>query len=380
MGNNRFSKIKSRLSFKPQPTSNVSLPLPASPYPTDRHSAAHQHYQKAIRAIRDYTPSSKEELAFSQGDFFYVLRDYGPCYFEACNPVTGVRGLVPVDYVEVLERGQRRKHSSVRASTDNTAVPKTRSGSSPLLLAVVKYDFRAEYPQELGVSAGEHLVIIDVVNNEWLAAKPIGRLGGPGIVPASYVEIRDLHTGSPIPNALSLLLKTKRKVEQNHPARNTTPAVTELPGDEEFEIPEYSEMNEDGKWNPDEIGGIDSLIESLRVMAEPSVPLPSQPYQHSPPRKQRQPTSSSTVSSLSFSSSTSGGSSFASSSPPHPSQFYPVPNSIAKQGDMQTLVLVPVFSPNVWDDLMNKILLSPDIRRIEPFYPGGNENGWGLHS
>ena len=32
-------------------------------------------------------------------------------------------------------------------------------------------------------------------------AKPIGRLGGPGLIPVSYVEIRDTLTGQPVPDA-----------------------------------------------------------------------------------------------------------------------------------------------------------------------------------
>jgi len=37
-----------------------------------------------------------QELSFQKGDFFYVLKDVESSpWFEAHNPVTGARGLVP---------------------------------------------------------------------------------------------------------------------------------------------------------------------------------------------------------------------------------------------------------------------------------------------
>lgn len=32
-------------------------------------------------------------------------------------------------------------------------------------------------------------------NQEWFVAKPIGRLGGPGLIPVSYVLILNMATG-----------------------------------------------------------------------------------------------------------------------------------------------------------------------------------------
>src|SRR5271167_4981646 len=59
--------------------------------------------KKVIRAIRDYVPQSSRELAFSRGDFFHVIgAENDRNWYEACNPATNMRGLVPVDYFEVL--------------------------------------------------------------------------------------------------------------------------------------------------------------------------------------------------------------------------------------------------------------------------------------
>lgn len=57
------------------------------------------------------------------------------------------------------------------------------------------YDFKAERPDELEATAGEAIVVIAQSNHEWFVAKPIGRLGGPGLIPVSFVQVRDAQTG-----------------------------------------------------------------------------------------------------------------------------------------------------------------------------------------
>jgi hypothetical protein len=62
------------------------------------------------------------------------------------------------------------------------------------------YDFKAERADEFNAQAGEAIIIIAQSNPEWLVAKPIGRLGHPGLIPVSFVEIRDMATDKPIEN------------------------------------------------------------------------------------------------------------------------------------------------------------------------------------
>lgn len=63
------------------------------------------------------------------------------------------------------------------------------------LYAIVLYDFQAEKSDELTSYAGENLFICAHHNHEWFIAKPIGRLGGPGLVPVGFVSIIDITTG-----------------------------------------------------------------------------------------------------------------------------------------------------------------------------------------
>lgn len=87
----------------------------------------------------------------------------------------------------------------------NLRSPKLRESSDLLstelinsVYAVVQYDFTAERPDELDARKGEAIVVIAQSNHEWFVAKPIGRLGGPGLIPMAFVEIRNPATGEPI--------------------------------------------------------------------------------------------------------------------------------------------------------------------------------------
>ena len=77
----------------------------------------------------------------------------------------------------------------------------TGKGSGAMVYGIVMYDFAAERPDELEAKAGEAIIVIAQSNPEWFVAKPIGRLGGPGLIPVSFIEIRDMVTGKPVDDA-----------------------------------------------------------------------------------------------------------------------------------------------------------------------------------
>lgn len=69
-----------------------------------------------------------------------------------------------------------------------------------MVYGIVMYDFAAERPDELEAKQGEAIIVIAQSNPEWFVAKPIGRLGGPGLIPVSFIEIRDMTTGKAVPD------------------------------------------------------------------------------------------------------------------------------------------------------------------------------------
>ena len=75
----------------------------------------------------------------------------------------------------------------------------SRSGKNgAMVYGIVIYDFKAERPDELEAKEGEAIIVIAQSNPEWFVAKPITRLGGPGLIPVSFIEIRDMTTGQAV--------------------------------------------------------------------------------------------------------------------------------------------------------------------------------------
>lgn len=182
---------------------------------------------QVIRALYDYEAQSGQELGFQKGDFFHVIgRENDPDWYEACNPaLENVRGLVPVAFFQILGKTERDSGQSDKSPLDirqpdhdsgysDTSGPTAQGpgdgqrlskiagrGSGAMVYGVVMYDFAAERPDELDAKAGEAIIVIAQSNPEWFVAKPIGRLGGPGLIPVSFIEIRDMGSGQAVPNA-----------------------------------------------------------------------------------------------------------------------------------------------------------------------------------
>ena len=100
---------------------------------------------------------------------------------------------------------------SHRPRTPHSTTPKhtpSMSISSPkpqAYYAVVLHDFTAERADELEARAGDTISVVAQSNREWFVAKPIGRLGRPGLIPVSFVEIRDPGTGLPVKDVNALI-------------------------------------------------------------------------------------------------------------------------------------------------------------------------------
>ncbi|KAL9613609.1 MAG: hypothetical protein Q9167_001836 [Letrouitia subvulpina] len=186
--------------------------------------------KKVIKALYDYEPDphNTQELGFHKGDFFHVIsREHDTDWYEACNPlIPNARGLVPVSYFEIIGKTERQSSGSAASVTSNS-IPlhdsgysekanHTRPGSNSskqqpqtnfrnsstgrgaMVYGIVQYDFNAERPDELEAKTGEAIIVIAQSNPEWFVAKPIGRLGGPGLIPVSFIEIKDMATGQTV--------------------------------------------------------------------------------------------------------------------------------------------------------------------------------------
>lgn len=161
--------------------------------------------KKVIKALYDYLPQGPGELRFNKGDFFHVLGDVetatvGEGWYDATNPATQQRGMVPMSHFEVFNRTRpsantENGHNIEQSNPINAKLQHVAAGGKPsnqTLYGVTLYEFKAERNDELDIMPGENLIICAHHDYEWFIAKPITRLGGPGLVPALYVKIIDI--------------------------------------------------------------------------------------------------------------------------------------------------------------------------------------------
>lgn len=95
---------KSLNGYKDQ-SHHISSPVSPLP-PLSKPIAATQPPKKVIRALQSHRASAPQELSFEKGDFFHVVNDVGSGFwYEAHNPMTGARGLVPRNMFEVFGKG-----------------------------------------------------------------------------------------------------------------------------------------------------------------------------------------------------------------------------------------------------------------------------------
>jgi bud emergence protein 1 len=91
--------------------------------------------KKIIKALYDYRAKAPHELSFTKGDFFHVVnRENDQEYFEACNPASNLKGLVPVSYFQVIDRTERNLavHRPISTSTTSTNTSDVDSGYSDI--------------------------------------------------------------------------------------------------------------------------------------------------------------------------------------------------------------------------------------------------------
>jgi PX domain/SH3 domain len=111
-------------------------------------------------------------------------------------------------FSKLRKRNEPKLDSGTRPDSSIITQPEPMGTNNPLrssgmpragvIYGVVNYDFKSEQQDELDAKAGEAVIVIARSNPEWVLCKPIGRLGGPGLIPISFLEFRDIATGQPV--------------------------------------------------------------------------------------------------------------------------------------------------------------------------------------
>ncbi|ORZ37915.1 hypothetical protein BCR44DRAFT_1429239, partial [Catenaria anguillulae PL171] len=95
--------------------------------------------------------------------------------------------------------------------------------------ATVLFDFSPEQDDELPAKRGDHVLVLAHSGHDWVVAKFIGKLGDPGLIPVSYVEIRDPVSNRPIRDFNSILAEGRLLPLKQWKARQQAMAEQAVP-------------------------------------------------------------------------------------------------------------------------------------------------------
>ncbi|KNE59951.1 hypothetical protein AMAG_05397 [Allomyces macrogynus ATCC 38327] len=224
----------------------------------------------AIRARLAYQSTSPVELSLTPGDFYFVTHTNPPSayalkppppppisaaptpppppecgpWLEATDPVRNLKGLVPTAYVEILgptrqqqqqQQQQQRAAIAAPAPLGSNSTPTPASAAAPALALTVPtttvvYAFDPEQSDELLARPGDHLHVLAHSGEHWAVAQFVGKPGAPGLIPFSYLAMRDPNTQHPIRDVHADILArgrlpTLRAWKARHSAPPAMPAA-----------------------------------------------------------------------------------------------------------------------------------------------------------
>ncbi|VEU23814.1 DEKNAAC104973 [Brettanomyces naardenensis] len=194
---------------------------------------------EVVQATTAYIAQRAGELSFNKGDFFHVVSRPDDSTIEVQDPIRNLSGTVPASSFKFFEKPQRavgsrsastgtmgtlgssntsslhsssvgsypRQRSQSSELQSGVPLPSARRGSSgssakhmaplPSLYGVVQFDFKAERPDELDVNAGDSVILCAHHEYEWFIGKFLNKIGEPGLIPVSYVQLYDINTKVP---------------------------------------------------------------------------------------------------------------------------------------------------------------------------------------
>ena len=186
------------------------VPMPRKPYLSDSNPsfrviasrpARLSELSDHIRPLSQFSFSSDKlrlKLAGSRNSF--ASSSKGSFNWRHSLRLVGLRSSQATDelhYATLHAASERPVHSTYGDTTSSrlgtTASPKTRR-----VLARVEYDFHVERADELEARAGQFIILVARADAQWVVAEPIDSPGRPGLIPVSFVEIRDPVTMHPV--------------------------------------------------------------------------------------------------------------------------------------------------------------------------------------
>ncbi|GMG26738.1 unnamed protein product [Ambrosiozyma monospora] len=185
---------------------------------------------KVVQAISPYIAQRSGELSFQKGDFFHIASGCeADEIIEIHDPVKNIKGKAPSKCFKFFDKthnhtrplstttGEGSEHGSSSGSSPNmpqriASVSSSNKKVTPLpsLYGRLLYEFNAERPDELSVAAGDSVIICAHHEYEWFIGKCLDKIGEPGLIPVSYVQLFDIATKVPYKEPAATVIERER--------------------------------------------------------------------------------------------------------------------------------------------------------------------------
>jgi len=140
----------------------------------------------AAKALYSFEPQSDQELPFQAGDIIDIYdTSHGEWWF---GQLQGKNGCFPSSYVERLPPDQTSAAAPTSSTTSDAATPAAPAAAGAALKrADALFEFKAASDQELELSAGDIVNVLDDSDAEWWRGEVRGKVG---YFPSNYVRLR----------------------------------------------------------------------------------------------------------------------------------------------------------------------------------------------
>ncbi|KAI9138561.1 hypothetical protein BKA69DRAFT_1040851 [Paraphysoderma sedebokerense] len=130
-----------------------------------------------VKALYDYPGKDTDDLSFNENDYIWadMSKEDGEWWYGMVDQKNDKWGWFPKTYVEIESN----------SAGDHGAAGQTLETS---VKAVALYDYTAAQEDEIGLTEGEQVVVVDGSDGDWWKIQKDGR---EGYVPATYVEIQN---------------------------------------------------------------------------------------------------------------------------------------------------------------------------------------------
>uniref|UniRef100_A0A336LME0 CSON011085 protein n=1 Tax=Culicoides sonorensis TaxID=179676 RepID=A0A336LME0_CULSO len=159
-----------------------SLPMPSIPPPpppkiedTLQDDTETESYGIALY---DFDGEQDADLPLRANEKIYLMRRLNDEWLFGRNK-RGCEGMFPANFIDV-----KIPLSDDSAICSGSSTPSVEMGSKSVKVKAL-YDFHAEHPEDLSLTAGDTVTVLRELNSEWLYGETSGRFGQ---FPANYVD------------------------------------------------------------------------------------------------------------------------------------------------------------------------------------------------